>query len=145
MDRSEIFLEFESDSRNESFARIVVTAFVARLDPDMEEIADIKTSISEAVTNSIIHAYPEEKGKIQLRCVVEGNQVFFEITDFGIGIADLEKAREPLYTSKPGFDRAGMGFSFMESFMDSLTVESKVGEGTKVHMIKKIGGEKKGM
>lgn len=135
---NEMLLEIDSLSKNESFARMVVAGFVAGLDPTVEEIADIKTAVSEAVTNAIIHGYEEEKGKIIINCKISGQEIFIEIKDQGKGIEDIQKAMEPLYTTKPEMDRSGMGFSFMEAFMDDLEVESKLGEGTIVKMKKKI-------
>lgn len=131
-------LEFDSKSENESFARIVVAAFVAQLNPTIEEIADIKTAVSEAVTNSIIHGYDGKEGKIQLVCEIEGNKIIITIIDKGKGIEDIEKAMEPLYTSKPEMERSGMGFSFMEAFMDELEVKSEVNVGTTIIMTKTI-------
>ncbi len=135
---NEMVLEFDSRSINESFARIVVASFVAQLDPTLEEINDIKTAVSEAVTNAIIHGYKDEIGKIKIICKTKNNEVFIEITDTGVGIEDIEKAREPLYTSRPEIERSGMGFSFMEAFMDDLIVESKVDQGTIIKMSKVI-------
>lgn len=131
-------LEFDSRSENESFARIVVAAFVAQLNPTLEEIADIKTAVSEAVTNSIIHGYDGKIGKITMACTIEGNKVTVVITDQGRGIEDIKQAMEPLYTTKPEMERSGMGFAFMEAFMDELAVESEPGVGTKVSMSKII-------
>lgn len=135
---NEMLLEFDSLSKNESFARMVVAGFVAGLDPTVEEIADIKTAVSEAVTNAIIHGYEDEKGKISISCKISGHEIFIEIKDYGKGIEDIEKAMEPLYTTKPDMDRSGMGFSFMEAFMDDLEVESRLGTGTTVKMKKRI-------
>lgn len=135
---NEMTLEFESISKNESFARIVVTAFITSLDPTLEELSDIKTAVSEAVTNCIIHGYENSEGKIQLKCGILDNTVYIEISDKGKGIEDIKKAMEPLYTSKPELERSGMGFAFMEAFMDDLEVISKVSEGTTVKMRKKI-------
>ncbi len=136
---NEMLLEFNSIAQNESFARVVVAAFVTQLDPNLEELADIKTAVSEAVTNAIIHGYEDKDGRIRIGTRLEGNRVTIEIEDFGKGIADIEKAMEPLYTSKPDLERSGMGFSFMEAFMDDLIVESVVNEGTKITMRKVIG------
>ncbi len=136
---NEMLLEFNSAAQNESFARVVVAAFVAQLDPNMEELSDVKTAVSEAVTNAIIHGYEEQDGSIRIRTRLEGKQVSIEIEDYGMGIADVEKAMEPLYTSKPDLERSGMGFSFMEAFMDELLVESSIGKGTKIIMRKVIG------
>lgn len=141
MSANEMFLEFDSKSQNESFARMVVAAFTARLNPTIEEIADIKTAVSEAVTNAIIHGYGRDEGKIQIRCKTEEQELVVEVTDQGVGIVDIEKAREPMYTTRPEWERSGMGFVFMETFMDSLEVESEVDKGTKVRMKKRIGGD----
>ncbi|MGB4444430.1 MAG: anti-sigma F factor [Dethiobacteria bacterium] len=131
-------LEIESCSENEAFARVVTAAFVSRLDPTLEENSDIKTAVSEAVTNAIIHAYEDRIGLITISAFLEGNKFTVEVADRGIGIADLEQAREPLYTSKPELERSGMGFTIMENFMDELTVRSAPGEGTVVTMVKEI-------
>lgn len=134
-------VEFDSLSKNESFARVVVAAFVARLNPTVDEIADIKTAVSEAVTNSIIHGYENKNGKIKIETEIDKDQVTVIVTDYGIGIADVEKAMEPMYTSKPELERSGMGFAFMEAFMDELNVESQKGQGTVITMRKVIGKE----
>lgn len=145
MNHSEFYLEFDSNSLNEGFARMVVSAFTSRLDPTLEEIADIKTAVSEAVTNAILHGYNKKPGMVKLRCTIEDSLLTVEVSDDGAGIEDIEKAREPLYTTRPELERSGMGFSFMETFMDTLEIESKVSEGTKIRMTKNIGGEKRGM
>lgn len=132
-------VEFESDSKNESFARIVVAAFVTRLDPTLEEIADIKTAVSEAVTNSIIHGYENRKGIVEIETIIVEDTVTIIVRDYGVGIANIHKAMEPLYTSKPELERSGMGFAFMEAFMDELFVESELDKGTIVTMRKVIG------
>jgi stage II sporulation protein AB (anti-sigma F factor) len=132
-------LELESLPSNESFARVVVAAFLTRLNPTMEEVADIKTAISEAVTNAIIHGYQNEVHKIIIEAAVEGDMFEVSVQDFGKGIEDIEKAMEPLYTTRRDLERSGMGFVFMEAFMDSIHVTSELGEGTKVTMKKKIG------
>ena len=137
--KQEMKLEFESIPSNEAFARVVVAAFLTRLNPTMEEVADIKTAISEAVTNSIIHGYENEIHKIIIEAVVEGDVFQVSVQDFGKGIRDISKAMEPLYTTRRDLERSGMGFVFMEAFMDSIHVSSQVGEGTKVTMKKKIG------
>lgn len=129
---------FESDSRNEAFARTVIAAYVTRLNPTLEELADIKTAVSEAVTNSIIHGYGGRDGEIEMECSITGNRVKVIVQDYGIGIADIEQAMEPLYTTKPEWERSGMGFAFMEAFMDDLEVFSEPGKGTKVVMCKQI-------
>ena len=139
MDRNEMKVIFGSSSENESFARIVIAAFVSRLDPTLEELADIKTAVSEAVTNSIIHGYPDDSGEIEMRSWIRDSEVFVEIVDFGVGIKDVEKAMEPMYTTRPELDRSGMGFAVMEAFMDELQVESEPGKGTRIVMKKKLG------
>ncbi|MDR0935775.1 MAG: anti-sigma F factor [Oscillospiraceae bacterium] len=135
-----IKLEFPSLSANEAFARNAVACFAAQLDPTLDEIGDVKTAVSEAVTNCIVHAYPEAIGKIYIRCRFNSDtQLEIVVRDTGVGIPDVEKAREPLFTTG-GEDRSGMGFSMMEGFMDYLRVTSKPGRGTTVTMRKKIGG-----
>ncbi len=138
MESNSMTVTFESKSQNESFARIVIAGFVAGLDPTLEELADIKTAVSEAVTNSIIHGYGEEEGKIVMGCSIHNRDVDIWVEDFGTGIEDIEKAKEPLYTTKPEWERSGMGFSFMEAFMDELLVESTPGKGTRISMKKTI-------
>ena len=138
MYENEVKLEFLSKSNNEAFARISVAAFAAQLDPTIEELADIKTAVSEAVTNCIIHGYEDRDGIIKMVCKIIGNSLIIEISDSGKGIENLEKAKEPLYTSKPNLERTGMGFTIMENFMDELNIESIVGLGTKVTMKKLI-------
>ena len=135
---NEMKLEFISKSNNEAFARITVAAFVSQLDPTIEEISDIKTAVSEAVTNSIVHGYEDKIGIIKLECRIDENEVTIEITDNGKGIENIEMAKQPLYTSKPNLERSGMGFTIMESFMDEMNVESVLGLGTKITMKKKI-------
>ena len=133
-----IKFEFPSRSVNESFARAAAASFAARLDPTLEELADIKTAVSEAVTNCIVHAYPDAVGTIWMRVGVrEGNILEIMIKDKGIGIPDIAKAREPLFTTG-GEDRSGMGFTIMESFMDKVRVRSKEGKGTTVVLTRKI-------
>lgn len=133
-------MEILSRPENEGFARAAVAAFVARLNPTLEEINDIKTAVSEAVTNSVVHAYDSEAGSIQITIEIEEKNVAITIVDEGEGIANVEQAREPLFTTKPEEERSGMGFTFMEIFMDGLEVVSSKGKGTTVHMVKKIGG-----
>lgn len=132
-------LEFLSKSSNEAFARITVASFASQLDPNIDEISDIKTAVSEAVTNCIIHGYEEKTGIITIECSLKGNTIEIEIMDKGKGIEDINRAKEPLYTSKPELERSGMGFTIMESFMDELKIESVVGVGTKITMKKVIG------
>ena len=137
MIKDEIKLVIPSRSANESFARVAVGAFVARLDPTMEELNDIKTAVSEAVTNCIVHAYKDTIGKIYITVSAEGETVKIRIRDYGCGIPDIEKARDPLFTTG-GEERAGLGFAVMESFTDKLRVRSTVGKGTTVTMQKKL-------
>lgn len=132
-------IEFDAISENESFIRTVVVAFITSLDPDMEEISDLKTAVSEAVTNCIIHGYENKGGTVWTEVTIRDHEVTIKIKDTGIGIADIDQAIEPLYTSKPELERSGMGFSLMEAFMDELTVESALGAGTTVTMKKIIG------
>ena len=135
---NEMKVEFLSKSNNEAFARISVAAFVAQLDPTLEEIADIKTAVSEAVTNAIIHGYEQQIGIVKLVCKIRENEIFIEVSDTGKGIENVEMAKQPLYTTKASLERSGMGFTIMESFMDVVDVESVLGLGTKVTMRKKI-------
>ncbi len=139
MKNNEMYVEFDSQSENEAFARVAVAAFATQLNPTLEEIADIKTAVSEAVTNAIIHGYEGKEGRIKIRCQVKGNNLHIEIRDDGVGIADIEQAKEPLYTTRPEWERSGMGFTFMETFMDALQVESSPGAGTTIKMDKQIG------
>lgn len=138
---NEMKLEFLSKSNNEAFARITVAAFASQLDPTIEQLADIKTAVSEAVTNSIIHAYEDREGIIKIVCKLFADSILIEISDTGKGIENVEMAREPLYTSKPNLERSGMGFTIMESFMDELHIESVVDLGTKITMRKIINKE----
>ncbi|MDD2480790.1 MAG: anti-sigma F factor [Lutispora sp.] len=133
---NEMKLEFLSKSQNESFARSVVAAFAAQLDPTIEEISEIKTAVSEAVTNCIIHGYEYEQGYVTIICKIIDNMVEIEISDKGRGIEDIEMARQPLYTSKPELERSGMGFTVMETFMDQVSIYSEHGKGTTVIMRK---------
>ncbi len=118
-------LIFESNSENEGFARTVVAAYITRLDPTLEELADVKTAVSEAVTNSIIHGYNGQDGEIEIQCEIQDGEVYIEVIDQGVGIADIAQAMEPMYTTKPEWERSGMGFAFMEAFMDDLEVYLK--------------------
>lgn len=155
MIRNEMEVYFDAISRNESLARIAVAAFVTHLNPTLEELADVKTAVSEAVTNAIIHGYenfygygthgecvaalPENPGKVRMKCVLEGDVLHIEVEDKGKGIANIEQAMEPLFTTKAQMDRSGMGFAFMEAFMDDLEVESEPNRGTVIRMKKKLG------
>ena len=136
---NEMELVFESRSVNEGFARVAVAAFMTQLNPTLEEVADVKTAVSEAVTNAIIHGYEKEIDKIKIRCRLEEQTLYIEIIDYGKGIENVEQAMQPLFTSKPELERSGMGFSFMEAFMDEISVESEQGKGTVVKMQKEIG------
>lgn len=136
---NEMEIRFESRSENEGFARVSVASFLTQLNPTVEEVADVKTAVSEAVTNAIIHGYEQRVETVRIHCSIENQLFTVEISDRGKGIANVEKAMEPMFTTKPEDDRSGMGFSFMEAFMDSVEVESKVGEGTSVKMTKTIG------
>ncbi|AOT72969.1 anti-sigma F factor [Geosporobacter ferrireducens] len=131
-------LECMSKSQNEAFARIVVASFASQLDPTIEELADVKTAVSEAVTNAIIHGYEEEKGTVVIECSIKDNEIEIIVEDHGKGIEDIEQARLPLYTSKPELERSGMGFTVMETFMDTVEVTSEQGVGTRVRMVKKF-------
>lgn len=135
---NEVTMDFPSQSRNESFARSAAACFAAQLDPTLDEVADIKTAVSEAVTNAIVHAYPDRLGRIVIKArILEGNVLELSVRDWGLGIADVEKARQPLF-STGGEERSGMGFTIMESFMDTVTVRSAVNRGTTVVMRKKL-------
>ena len=136
---NEMEIRFDSRSENEGFARVSVASFLTQLNPTVEEVADVKTAVSEAVTNAIIHGYEQRVETVRIHCSIENQLFTVEISDRGKGIANVEKAMEPMFTTKPEDDRSGMGFSFMEAFMDSVDVESKVGEGTSVKMTKTIG------
>ena len=131
-------LEFISKSSNEAFARLTVAAFASQLDPSLEELADIKTAVSEAVTNCIIHGYDKKQGIVKILAKLKENEIIIEISDNGKGIENVEIAKEPLYTTKPNLERSGMGFTIMESFMDEVEIDSVLGLGTKVIMKKKI-------
>ena len=133
-----MILDFPSKSCNEAFARSAVACFAAQMDPTLEELGDIRTAVSEAVTNCIVHAYPESLGTITLRCrILKDNILDIFIKDKGVGIADIEQARRPAYTTG-GADRSGMGFTIMESFMTNLDIQSSPGKGTTVHMRRKL-------
>ncbi|RJX38379.1 anti-sigma F factor [Paenibacillus pinisoli] len=141
--RNELKLSFSARSENEAFARIAVAAFVSQLDPTMEELNDLKTAVSEAVTNAIIHGYESDATKmVDIEAVIDRDMVSIVISDHGRGIEDVELARQPLYTSKPELERSGMGFTIMENFMDRFEVSSSVGGGTRVDMQKRIESKK---
>ena len=136
---NEMKLEFDSRSANEAFARVTVASFMTQLNPTLEEVSDVKTAVSEAVTNAIIHGYENHVNKVQIYAGIEGRTLHLEISDRGVGIPDVKKAMEPLYTTRPELERSGMGFSFMEAFMDEVQVESELGKGSIVRMKKIIG------
>ncbi|MCF0125475.1 MAG: anti-sigma F factor [Clostridia bacterium] len=140
--KNEMKIEFISKSANEAFARIAVSAFASQLDPTIEELSDIKTAVSEAVTNSIIHGYENKQGIVKIVSKLKGNEIIIEISDNGKGIENIDIAKEPLYTTKPNLERSGMGFTIMESFMDKLEIESILGIGTKITMRKTIKQKK---
>jgi len=135
---NKISVKFLSFSENESFARSVVSCFALFCNPSLEEISDIKTAVSEAVTNCIVHGYPGSVGEIEIQAEITGDLLHINIFDKGVGIENVEKALEPFYTTKPDSERSGMGFTIMKSFMDDVKVESAKGEGTKIYMVKKI-------
>lgn len=140
---NEMQVIFDSRSSNESFARVTVASFMTALNPTVEEVSDVKTAVSEAVTNAIIHGYENEVHKISIRCRTEDHTLYLEVQDEGKGIENIERAMEPLFTTKPELERSGMGFSFMEAFMDKLEVWSEPGKGTIVKMEKTIGKGRK--
>ena len=136
---NEMEIIFDAVSANESLARVAVAAFVTEKNPTLEELSDIKTAVSEAVTNAIIHGYNGKEGKVRMHCKWSDKVLEVEIEDKGVGIENIKQAMEPLFTTRPDADRSGMGFSFMEAFMDELEVESTLGEGTLIRMQKEIG------
>lgn len=135
---NEMTIIFDSRPTNEALARVAVASFCTQLNPTLEEVSDLKTAVSEAVTNCIIHGYEGEVHKIQVDCRLSGQELTVDVIDHGVGIADIQKAMEPMFTTKPDKDRSGMGFTFMEAFMDEVLVESEVERGTTVHMKKII-------
>ena len=137
---NEMEITFDSRSENEGFARVAVAAFLTQLDPLLEEISDVKTAVSEAVTNAVIHGYEGGEGKIRLSCRIEKDdrKIYIEVEDRGVGIEDVEKAKEPLFTTRPELERSGMGFAFMEAFMNEVEVESTPGKGTCIKMYKRF-------
>ena len=139
MFNNEMNVKFKAIKENESFARMCVASFIANCNPTIEELGDIKTAISEAVTNSIVHAYPHESGDVEICVRVCGCEIVITITDYGVGIDNIEQAKQPFFTSKPNMERSGMGFTVMEGFMDSLKVESQINNGVKITMTKKLG------
>ncbi len=138
---NEMTVEFKAIGENEGFARIVIAAFIAQLNPTLEEMGDVKVAVSEAVTNAIIHGYEKTEGMVQIRASIKDREIRIQIQDWGKGIRNIEQAMEPLFTTKPEEERSGMGFSFMEAFMDNLEVESQEGVGTTITMVKMMGEE----
>lgn len=134
-----ISLSFDAISENEAFARMTAAMFMAQLNPTLDDVEDVKTAVSEAVTNAIIHGYEEKEGMVEIHCVLLDRLLHIEIKDNGKGIPDVEKAKQPFYTTKPECERSGMGFAFMEAFMDSVKVESELHIGTRITMEKEIG------
>ncbi len=131
-------LSFDAKSVNEGFARMTVMAFMADMNPTVDEMQDVKTAVSEAVTNAIIHGYSDENCQVEMACVKEGQKLTVTVVDHGVGIPNVEEARQPFYTTKPEQERSGMGFAFMEAFMDGIDIYSRVGQGTRVTMTKYI-------
>lgn len=140
MQTNSMQVRFEAISQNESFARVVVGAFFSQLNPTLEELADVKTAVSEAVTNAIVHAYAGRGGQIEIDCVLQADVLQLMVEDFGKGIADVEQALQPFYTTGPSEERSGMGFAVMQAFMDEMQVHSEVGKGTRVCMQKRVCG-----
>lgn len=139
---NEMEVIFDSMSENEGFARVTVAAFMTQMNPTLEEVEDVKTAVSEAVTNAIIHGYENQAGKIRIISKIKGQELYIEVCDEGMGIVDIKTAMQPLFTTRPELDRSGMGFVFMEAFMDEIQVESEVRKGTKIKMKKRIGDGK---
>ncbi len=142
MRENEVNIDFLSKSENEAFARAAVAAFAAQADPTIEEIADIKTAVSEAVTNSIVHGYADKRGIVYINCALKDDLLTITVKDNGKGIKDVKQAMQPMFTTNPEQERSGMGFTVMETFMDEVKVESILGVGTKVTMEKTIGADK---
>ncbi len=140
-ERETLYFEIESYSHNEQLARVITAAYMTRMNPTVEETEDVKTAVSEAVTNAIIHGYRESGESVRIWVSSQGQVLTVTVEDSGTGIADVEQARQPLFTTSPDKERSGMGFTFMETFMDSVEVESELGRGTRVVMMKKIGTE----
>lgn len=136
--KNKMCIKFDSLSENERFARTVIAGFITCLDPTVETLTDVKTAVSEAVTNCVVHGYPDGVGQITMDCLIDGDLLHITISDDGVGISNLDQVLEPFYTSKPLDERAGMGFTIMRTFMDSFTVDSKVNCGTKVIMTKNL-------
>ena len=131
-------LKFSSLSENEAFSRSVIASFILPLNPTISQMNDIKTAVSEAVTNAVVHGYPDSVGEIVMSCDILNDEIHIKIQDFGVGISNLEQALEPFYTTKGDFERSGMGFTIMQSFMDNVEVESSLNFGTTIKMTKKL-------
>lgn len=141
--KNEMHIQFSALSQNESFARVTVAAFIAQLDPTMDELTEIKTVVSEAVTNSIIHGYEQDpNGIVYISVIIEDGIIDLSIKDDGVGIVDVEEARQPLFTTKPELERSGMGFTIMENFMDEIEVQSQPGKGTEIRLRKHLSNTK---
>lgn len=138
MYKNEMYLKFTAISENESFARLAVASFCSNINLDIEEISDIKTAVSEAVTNSIVHGYDGKQGDIEIGCTIFEDKIVIDVIDYGVGIDDINEAIKPFFTTKPDSERSGMGFTVMEGFMDKMEVFSQKGEGTKIKLIKNI-------
>ena len=134
-------VHFDAKSVNEGLARMVVTAFMTNMNPTLEQIADVKTAVSEAVTNAIIHGYEDETKQVELTCDQNGQQLVVTVEDHGVGIEDLEQALQPFFTTKPELERSGMGFTIMETFMEKVRIESRIGVGTRIFMEKTLAKE----
>lgn len=139
--KNQMKLFFDAISENEGFARLVVAGFFAQINPTIAQLTDVKTAVSEAVTNAIIHGYEGKGGTVELYCAYDEETLYIEVADKGIGIGDIPQALEPLYTSKPEQERSGMGFTIMETFMDDMRVESDIHTGTRIYMQKKLTTE----
>lgn len=144
MPKNEMTARFSALSQNEALARVIVGAFASQMNPTLSEVADIKTAVSEAVTNAIIHAFRGKEGFVELNCAIDGDTLSVTVRDDGRGISDIAQARTPFYTTCPGDDRSGMGFTVMETFMTTLDVESSPNAGTTIRMTKRIGAETDG-
>ncbi|MBR1867638.1 MAG: anti-sigma F factor, partial [Clostridia bacterium] len=136
--KNKMSVTFDSCSENESFARNVIASFLLPLNPGVDELSDVKTAVSEAVTNAVVHGYPDKVGSVTLRAEIDGELLHIAVSDDGVGIEDVDKALEPFYTTKPDEERSGMGFTIIKAFMDDVKVVSRKNEGTKVEMVKKI-------
>ncbi len=139
--KNQMRIFFDAISENESFARLIAAGFFAQLNPTVAQLTDVKTAVSEAVTNAIIHGYEGKGGTVELYCAYDAEKLYIEVADQGVGIGNIPQALDPLYTSKPELERSGMGFTIMETFMDSMQVNSQPGQGTRVYMEKSLMSE----